>query len=302
MRSQLQQRQQQMMSYLLSGKDEIAEHVLDQGKLSAQTRLHIYGNAYHSRLRDTIDTDHPATGVYLGDSLFELMVDNYRQQHASSYRSLRHFADALPHFLAMQTPFCDNPQISELARFERLLVSTFNAADASRATIEQLRQFPVEDWPEINIDFHPSVQLFESNWNAVEIWQAIKEEKTPPTAQEDSTTWLVWRNQVLLTEFRHLGMAEFSMFKHFKSGGSFASACEALLDIEPEDQVSAIAINTLMRWLDSGLVKILSTAIKSNSKLGNTEAINLEATKLETTSPYIKAPNELFTRPKEKKS
>ena len=271
MRGQLQQRQQQMISYLLSGKGEIAEHVLDQGKLSAQTRLHIYGNAYRSRLRDTIDTDHPATGVYLGDSLFELMVDNYRQQHASSYRSLRHFADALPHFLATQTPFCDNPQICELARFERLLLSAFDAADASQATIEQLRQFPVEEWPELNIDFHPSVLLFESNWNAVEIWQAIKEGKSPPAAQQGSTTWLVWRNKDLLTEFRHLDAAELCMFKQFKGDGHFASACEALLDIEPEDQVSAIAINTLIRWLDAGLVKGLSTAIKSNSKLTNFE-------------------------------
>ncbi len=269
MKRLLQQRQHQLMDYLLSGKGEIAAHVLRQGKLSTQTRLHIYGNAYQARLHDTIDTDHPAIGVYLGDSLFELMVDNYRQQHASSYRSLRHFADALPHFLATQAPFCDNPQISELARFERLLMSAFDAADASRATLEQLRQFPVADWPALNLDFHPSVQLFESNWNAVEIWQAIKEEKTPPTPQQGSTVWLVWRNKDLLTEFRHLGAAEFCMFKQFKGDGHFASACEALLDIESDDQVSAIAINTLMRWLDAGLVKGLSTAIKSNSKLNN---------------------------------
>lgn len=282
MNRQLQQRQNQLMDYLLSGKGEIAEHIVSHGELSTQTRLHIYGNAYQTRLREAIDTDHPATGVYLGDNLFELMVDNYRQQHASRHRSLRYFADALPHFLATQMPFRDNPQISELARFERLLMNAFDAADASRATIEQLRQILVEDWPTLKLDFHPSVQLFESKWNAVEIWQAIKEEKTPPAAQQSPETWLVWRNKGLLTEFRHLGEAELCMFKQFKGDGHFASACEALLDIEPEDRVSAIAVNTLMGWLDAGLVKGLNTAAKSKSKLTNLEATRPKTVRLKT--------------------
>ncbi len=264
MKSALQQRQHQLMDYLLSGNGDIAEHVLTQGNVDTKTRLHIYRNAYQVRLGETIDSDHPATGVYLGDKLFELMVSEYRQQHASSHRSLRRFANELPSFLATQAPFSDNPQISELARFERLLMSAFDAADAPRVTRQQLAQLPAEHWPIMELVFHPSVLLFESHWNAVEIWQAIKEEQPPPVAQQGSVAWLLWRNEDLLTEFRHLGAAELAMFKLFSSGENFAAACEALLDIEAEDQISATAINILMGWLDSGLLQAINTTNSSN--------------------------------------
>ena len=72
------------------------------------------------------------------------------------------------------------------------------------------------------------------------------------------------------------------MFKQFKGDGHFAAACEALLDIEPEDQVSIIAINTLMGWLDAGLVKGLNTAAKSNPKLTNPETTGLKTIRLKT--------------------
>jgi hypothetical protein len=254
---QLRQRQQQLMDYLLTGKEGIEQHILVQGELSSTTRLHIYRNAYQVRLRDTIDSDHPVTGTYLGDELFDLMVSAYRQQHASSHHSLRHFSDELPHFLASQTPFSDNPQIAELARFERLLLSAFDAADGAKATTAQLRSLPPEDWPALSVDFHPSVQLFESDWNAVELWQAIKEEVIPPAAKQGSEAWLLWRNAELLTEFRHLGPAELLMFNQFRDQADFATVCEALLAVEPEDQVSATAISILLSWLDSGLVGAL---------------------------------------------
>ena len=250
----LQQRQQQLMAHLLHGDGDINDHIALQGNVSTATRLHIYRNAYQTRLRETLDTDHPVTGSYLGDELFEQMVAGYRSRHPSNQRSLRHYADELPEFLAAQAPFCDNPQIAELARFERLLLSAFDAAEAVRVSRADLQRLPLAAWPGMTPVFHPSVQLFESDWNVVGLWQALKAESMPPAAQQGFEAWLLWRNRELLTEFRHLDAAEHCLLKQLLAGAEFATACEALLELVPVAEVSAVAAGTLVNWLELGLI------------------------------------------------
>lgn len=257
MKQTLRERQQQMMEYLLDGKGDIADHIAQQGNITVDTRLHIYLNAYRVRLRETIDTDHPVTGDYLGDELFDQMVRHYTEQHPSRYKSLRHFCDELPAFLASSEPFNAHPQIAELARFERLLLSAFDAADASTLESEALASLASDAWPEMTVSFHPSVRLFESHWNVVSIWQAMKKEATPPDAKWSSEQWLLWRNRDHLTEFSHLNSAELCMYRQFLSGADFATVCEALLELIPESEVSTTAVNTLVKWIDQGLIRSL---------------------------------------------
>ena len=138
MSGELREHQQQLMAYLLGQDSTIADHVVDQGGITTDVRLGIYRNAYRIRLRETIDVDHPVLGTYLGDELFDRMVDGYIDQHPSSFSSLRQFADRLPKFLSTNTPFSEHPQIAELARFERLLLTAFDAADASSVPPQHL--------------------------------------------------------------------------------------------------------------------------------------------------------------------
>ena len=250
------------MAHLLRGDSDIKAHIASQGKVSTDTRLHIYRNAYQTRLRETLDTDHPITGLYLGDELFERMVAGYRELYPSRHQnlrhSLRHYADALPEFLATEAPFSESPQIAELARFERLLLSAFDAREARRTSREELQALPLDAWPGMTPIFHPSVYLFESEWNVVGVWQALKTEATPPPAQQEPQAWLVWRNGDLLTEFRHVETVELCLFTQFRAGAPFAPACEALLELLPSSEVSGAAANALLGWLESGLIIALA--------------------------------------------
>ena len=74
-------------------------HVQESGLIDVNTRLGIYKNAYQVRLQETIDTDHTVLGQYLGDDLYQLMMNDYITQHPSHQFSLRHFSDELPNFL-----------------------------------------------------------------------------------------------------------------------------------------------------------------------------------------------------------
>ena len=256
--STLQQRQREMMAYLKDGNGQIEAHIKDQGEVTPAQRLAIYHNAYRVRLRETLDTDHPILGTYLGDELYNTMVAKYIKLHPSSYRSLRQFGENLPTFLAEHSPFKEHPQIAELARFERFLLSAFDAADSKRATPEQLTTLPPEEWPALRFTFHPSVQLFISSYNVVEIWQALKAEQQPPSLLKQPHIWVLWRNQERLTEFTSISDLELQMLRAFLQGQSLAEVAEFPATEMPEDEAGSYLFGTLMQWLQRGWVQRLS--------------------------------------------
>ena len=258
--STLRATQQQFLAYLRSGDSAIADAIVDQAPVGRDTRLGIYANAYRLRLNETLETDHEMLGLYLGDDLWAQMVDGYIDDHPSRFRSLRQYGDALPDWLARHPPFSEHPQIAEIADFERRLLVSFDAADSDCADAGTLAQLPATDWPDLKLRFHPSVQPFRVNTNCVEIWQALKNGHPPPDAalQADSG-WLLWRGEDRLTQFRSLPAEEALLLHHFLSGGDFAGSCEQLLPQHGEQAAPVAALEILTHWLDSGLVRELTT-------------------------------------------
>lgn len=254
----LQQLQKQMINYL-TDKDQnqsaITSHIVRQGKIDNQTRLHIYKNAYQTRLKEVIDTDHNILGLYLGDDLFDQMVAGYIQTYPSQNTSLRHYADKLPQFLAQQTPFSEHPILHEIARFERLLLIAFDAPDAERFDHQAINALPPENWPTMTFHFHPSVQLIDLSTNAVESWQALKTERTPEPAVMAPSCWLIWRNHERLTEFRSLSDEEKTLVHMILNGDDFSAICEFLLESHAPETVGGVALNYLANWVDQGLLR-----------------------------------------------
>jgi len=263
MTNTLAQRQQQLLAYMqghtAKSEDDICQHIVQQGKVATAQRLGIYQNAYNVRLKETIDTDHQILGRYLGDDLYEQMMEEFIALCPSQHFSLRHFADPLPDFLNGQPPFNEHPQIAELARFERLLLSAFDARDAKRATLDQLTQLEQDKWPNIKLRFHPSVQLFVSQWNVVNMWQQLKQDQTPPEPVQEKNAWLVWRNQERFTEFRPVDNIAVAMLEMFQRGKNFADVCQALLEHLPEKEVSPTALNILLNWFEQGLIQYIKS-------------------------------------------
>lgn len=249
------------LAYLLNGDTSIAAEIVDQAPVGRKTRLAIYANAYRIRLRETLETDHEMLGLYLGDDLWDRMVDGYIDDHPSTYRSLRQFGDALPEWLRKAPAFAEHPQINELALFERRLLVSFDAADAQRIGAAELAALPAMRWPGLRLRFHPSVQPFRVDSNCVEIWQALKAGETPPdAASQPESWWLLWRGEDRLTTFRSLPAEESAVLHHFLAGGDFAGACEQLLTAHSEDDVAQIGLGLLMGWLETGLVSELIAA------------------------------------------
>lgn len=250
--------QQKLINYLIDDDPivthTIMEQITDHGNITRDVRLNIYKNAYHVRLKETIENDHEMLGFFLGDDLFDQMVLGYINAYPSDNTSLRHFADKLPLFLASHPPFNGHPIISEIAHFERLLMIAFDAANADRFTRQVLSNTPHEQWPELIFRFHPSVQIANFNYNSVEAWQSLKQEQSPEPAIKQNSIWLLWRNNDRLTQFRSLPPQEKYLIDMILNGANFADLCDFLLQEIEEDQASQVAFNYLLTWIDDGIL------------------------------------------------
>ena len=263
--SRLAEIQQQFMQYLLTdtASDEhpavaskITGLVSEQKGISAQHRLQIYANAYRIRLKETIETDHEILGIYLGDELFDKMALEYTLAYPSSGRSLRQFCDKLPDYLQQNEFFKQHPIIADLARFERRLLNAFDAAESERASFADLQALPPQEWPNCTLRFHPSVQIFSCNSNAVEAWQALKADSTPPQADyQHPRAWLLWRGLTRLTELISLTADQHTLLTGFIAGQNFAQQCESMLEWHDEQTAPLIVLQTLQSWFSKGMIR-----------------------------------------------
>lgn len=258
--SRLSDLQHSFFKYLLGHDSDFIEHVLDQGTVSAGTRADIYRNGYRLRLQDTINTDHEVLGHYLGDELFDQMVDGYIDRYPSHSTTLRLYAEHLPEFLRENQPFSEHPVLAELAAFERVLLYAFDAPDGGRESADVLLDLPADKWPSMRFRFHPSMQFFPACWNSVEIWQALKAEQVPPVAAaQQLRQWLLWRNKERITEFRPLEVYEFEVLQAALAGNDLAVLCERLVEWYAPEQVGQEALGLLRTWLSQGVLQQLVT-------------------------------------------
>ena len=102
--SQLQERQQQLLDYIMGKPSAIQEHIEDRGQVSVDIQLHIYRNAYQVSFWESLDTDHEVLGSYLGDDMFNAMVREYTAAYPSTFRSLRILATSYRYFLKKARP------------------------------------------------------------------------------------------------------------------------------------------------------------------------------------------------------
>ena len=123
-------------------RDSLESLVLDDGKVDLSTRLGIYRNAYLVRLREALATDHEILQLYVGEQAFAELAEEFIADQPSTSYSLRHLGDGLAAFLAAHPRYGQLPVLAELAKFERLLLGAFDAASATRATLDASQRAP----------------------------------------------------------------------------------------------------------------------------------------------------------------
>ena len=202
----------------------------------------------------------------MGSDDFERLAIAYIDAHPSRYFSVRWFGANLDSFLSNTPPYTEYPILEEMARFEWLLASAFDAADVPTVRHEDLAAIPATRWPNLVFSFHPGLGRMDCRWNTVPIWQALVGGREPPDAEQASAAqaWLVWRTD-LATRFRAIAFLEAEVLDCARGGASFADQCTILARDMAAEQVAAELASWLGVWVRDGIITGMQTASSVNS-------------------------------------
>ena len=246
--------QQEFLGYLLDDAAVgIVERIESTPRRSAEQRMAFYGNAYTLRLKEALTTDYEQLHSYLGDELFDTLMQQYIDSYPSHHTSLRYFGQHMVEMVEQQEPFKPLAEVAEIARIEQAFADSFDAADCQCTSLDQLAQLEPEAWATLTLRFHGSVQLLPQRFNSFQIWKALSNQQTPPQKTADDSVWLIWR-QDLVSQYRALEHAERTALSIALSAGSFADICTGLLEHFSVQETPQQAVGYLQRWINDQMV------------------------------------------------
>lgn len=219
-------------------------------------RLSIYHNAYRSRMREVLQSAFEHTWAYLGDSAFDAICARYIEAHPSHSPNLRDYGGDFPGFLHQALPA--DQEVAELATMDWRLHSAFDAPNADILTGDLLSHVDETQWESLGFVFHPSVSLARFEWNALDIWHALDQGESPPSAQKLDTPigHLFWRSDQR-SYFRSLAEDEYAALKALIEGNGFAAVCEELAINYPDADIETAIGTWLARWLAEELLSAI---------------------------------------------
>jgi hypothetical protein len=241
---------------ILTGDSEaILALIPDNSRTTRDILLNVYANAYQARLVQVVATDHPLLHAYAGDETFEAMARAYIAARPSHTPNARWFSAGFPDFVSETEPFCDHPQLADLARLEQGLNAAFDAPDAPVLSLADLSTVPTNCWEDLVLAPHPSTARLDLATNAYAIWSALKAEDTPPEAERVSEPGrvLIWRQDVA-PMMRRIGAEEAMMWDEAVKGVRFGALCELIAIFDGADTAALRAAQYLQSWLSGGLL------------------------------------------------
>jgi len=249
--------QQEFLDYLLDDAElDIVGRMVSTAQCSAARRMQFYGNAYRLRLQEALGTDYERLHAYLGDELFESLMQQYIDRYPSQSPSLRDFGAHMVDLISTLEPYSQWPEVAEIARIEQAFNNSFDAANGPVYTQQQLMALEPEAWAVFSLRFNDSVHLVAQYFNSFQVWQALSNEQQPPEKQPDPATWLVWRED-LVSRYRSVDKAELAALETARAGGSFADVCEALMEYFGEQKTPQRAVGYLQQWIHDQMVSEL---------------------------------------------
>lgn len=253
---QLSKLQHQFQSVVLNPRaSEAPLWVSAGGRAEPAIQISVYSYAYRARLLEVMTKDFSACYQAIGDDDFEELVHAYIQAHPSIYFNIRDFGGHFAEFIAQHPMHERWPWLTELAEFEWMLYSAFDAANAPVLTEQTLAEIDPACWPQLHFTVHPSLRALKVNWNIPEMLKILKSD-TPDDVQvmsQPESSWLIWRDD-LITRFRSMLPDEEHALACLHAGGDFDEICSVLMDFHADTEVPLRAATLLKTWLSQGLL------------------------------------------------
>ncbi len=252
--SELRALQKEFQAYVLTLEAGMAGHVEGSDRFPADAQIGVYAEAYRLRLVEALTKHYPGLCAWMGSEAWHGLCLAFIQASTPTHFSLRAFGAGLESFVRESWRAEGAGCFAGMAAFEWALNQAFDARDETLLTREEVARLAPEQWPDLRLTFHPSVQRLDLQAGVVAAWRALQAGETVPRVEDPvARPWLVWRHD-LQPFFRPLAPSESSALELAQAGGTFSDLCESLYRwLEPE-RIATEAGHYLHRWVADGLV------------------------------------------------
>lgn len=215
--------------------------------ISARDRLAIYGDAYFSRLLESLGEDFSGTKRALGDDDFRRLIADYLAKYGSSSYNIADAGGRLAEFAAaheLRKRFRFLPDLCRLetAVLRALLTDRLPAADAAA-----FAALAPEDWATARLILDPTLALLEARWPVHELWLRRGEPRDESILPERACLLVVWRNDDW-ARVEALHEPAWRLLRKLSDGVPLAQACDA--GLAPREVQSLFA-----GWAAGGVIK-----------------------------------------------
>lgn len=220
----------------------------------------VYRQAYRARLRAALRDNYEVLPLVMGDDAFDALAEAYIAAHPSTHYSLRWFGHLFANFMAAHEALVAHPAMVDLAHLEWALRHAFDATDAAPLDAAELGALPAQDWSDLRLALHPSVQMLPLQWAAGPVWHALKTgQKEVPAPDALAHHVLVWR-EGLHTRWQSLTEVQATFIQGLLAGHSFGDICATLAQQQGEEAAASAAVTVLRELLGYGVIARLTAS------------------------------------------
>ncbi len=169
MRTELQQR---FSTALFEASLPPPSEVVDAGAVTAGQRFNVYRNNIHVSLIEALAQSFPVVQQLVGEEFFAAMARVFVKSHLPESPVLLHYGQEFPEFIHAFEPANSLPYLPDVARLELARRRAYHAADAASLQPDSLLDCAEADVPRLSFDLHPSLELVDSQWPIITLWEA----------------------------------------------------------------------------------------------------------------------------------
>ena len=236
--------------------EQLAEVILPSHSLTASERVGVYQGMYLMRMEEALATDYPVIKHFLGDEVFDELIQDYVGRYPSRSYTLNRLGDHLPQFLAGRPDWSQDGFLVDLARLELAMTEVFDEEETPVLSGEDLESVPPEDWEQTRLLPIAALRLLELEHTVVPHLTAYHRETPCPKPMKRPSWVAVYRRDYSVMRLE-LSTPEFALLSALVDGVPLG---EALADAVTANQ-SARQQAKVFRWFRSWIREGLFTGV-----------------------------------------
>ncbi len=204
--------------------------IAESNTLSVAQRINIYSTAYYLRILETMKKNYPALHKKMGDDSFDTLIGDYILAHPPQQYSLNYVDE---HFVG----FIKEPELSNIALFEKKELESFFSKNSKSLTLECLESIPQEHWMGLQLRLIPSCRLVEFD--------------------RDQDRHILFFRPELNVHYRVVDDTQAMLIQHLEKEARFDLLCERAAELSSQEDAVNLVGSYLITWVNDGIFESL---------------------------------------------